>query len=173
MKQRMKELELADPKFREVRDALGGAALEDVESGYKLAPGMRDEVQQATRAAQYARGNVFGAAPAAEEAFEVGNAAFRLRQQRLANAASYLRRHNSGCTVWTDSRSTARSCRLQSDGDPRRHRPESKCRSSVSWVGQQRLQQSISRLYAAELYGRRYAGSCCRYGNGNDDRGSV
>ena len=90
VKQRMKELELADPKFREVRDALGGAALEDVESGYKLAPGMRDEVQQATRAAQFARGNVFGAAPAAEEAFEVGNAAFRLRQQRLANAASYL-----------------------------------------------------------------------------------
>ena len=90
VKQRMKELELADPKFREVRDALGGAALEDVENGYKLAPGMRDEVQQATRAAQFARGNVFGAAPAAEEAFEVGNAAFRLRQQRLANAASYL-----------------------------------------------------------------------------------
>ena len=90
VKQRMKELELADPKFREVREALGMAALEDVESGYKLAPGMREEVQQATRAAQYARGNVFGAAPAAEEAFEVGNAAFRLRQQRLANAASYL-----------------------------------------------------------------------------------
>ena len=90
VKQRLKELELADPQFRKVRDALGEAALEDVESGYKLAPGMREEVQQATRAAQYARGNVFGAAPAAEEAFEVGNAAFRLRQQRLANAASYL-----------------------------------------------------------------------------------
>lgn len=81
---------LADPQFRKVREALGMAALEDVESGYELAPGMREEVQQATRAAQYARGNVFGAAPAAEEAFEVGNAAFRLRQQRLANAASYL-----------------------------------------------------------------------------------
>ena len=90
VKQRLKELELADPQFRKVRDALGEAALEDVESGYKLAPGMREEVQQATSAAQYARGNVFGAAPAAEEAFEVGNAAFRLRQQRLANAASYL-----------------------------------------------------------------------------------
>jgi len=88
--QRLKELELSDPQFRKVRDALGKAALEDVELGYKLAPGMRDEVQQATRAAQFARGNVFGAAPAAEEAFEVGNAAFRLRQQRLANAASYL-----------------------------------------------------------------------------------
>ena len=90
VKQRLKELELADPQFRKVRDALGEAALEDVESGYALAPGMREEVQQATRAAQFARGNVFGAAPAAEEAFEVGNAAFRLRQQRLANAASYL-----------------------------------------------------------------------------------
>jgi hypothetical protein len=90
VKQRLKELELADPQFRKVREALGMAALEDVESGYGLAPGMREEVQQATRAAQYARGNVFGAAPAAEEAFEVGNAAFRLRQQRLANAASYL-----------------------------------------------------------------------------------
>ena len=88
--QRLKELELSDPQFRKVRDALGKAALEDVELGYKLAPGMRDEVQQATRAAQFARGNVYGAAPAAEEAFEVGNAAFRLRQQRLANAASYL-----------------------------------------------------------------------------------
>ena len=90
VKQRLKELEISDPQFRKVRDALGKAALEDVESGYKLAPGMRDEVQQATRAAQFARGNVYGAAPAAEEAFEVGNAAFRLRQQRLANAASYL-----------------------------------------------------------------------------------
>jgi len=88
--QRLKELELSDPQFRKVRDSLGKAALEDVELGYKLAPGMRDEVQQATRAAQFARGNVYGAAPAAEEAFEVGNAAFRLRQQRLANAASYL-----------------------------------------------------------------------------------
>tara|TARA_R100000808_G_C2103827_1_gene120085 strand:+ start:50 stop:919 length:870 start_codon:yes stop_codon:yes gene_type:complete len=90
VKQALEELELADPQFRKVRDALGEAALEDVESGYALAPGMREEVQQATRAAQFARGNVFGAAPAAEEAFEVGNAAFRLRQQRLANAASYL-----------------------------------------------------------------------------------
>ena len=77
VKQRLKELELADPQFRKVREALGMAALEDVEAGYELAPGMREEVQQATRAAQYARGNVFGAAPAAEEAFEVGNAAFR------------------------------------------------------------------------------------------------
>jgi hypothetical protein len=90
VRQRLKELELADPQFRKVREALGMAALEDVDAGYELAPGMREEVQQATRAAQYARGNVFGAAPAAEEAFEVGNAAFRLRQQRLANAASYL-----------------------------------------------------------------------------------
>ena len=88
--QRLKELELSDPQFRKVRDSLGKAALEDVELGYKLAPGMRDEVQQASRAAQMARGNYSGAAPAAEEAFEVGNAAFRLRQQRLANAASYL-----------------------------------------------------------------------------------
>jgi len=90
VKQSLEELELSDPQFRKVRDALGKAALEDVEAGYKLAPGMRDEVQQATRAAQMARGNYSGAAPAAEEAFEVGNAAFRLRQQRLANAASYL-----------------------------------------------------------------------------------
>ena len=90
VKQRLKELELSDPQFRKVRESLGKAALEDVESGYALAPGMREEVQQAARAGQMARGNVFGAAPAAEEAFEVGNAAFRLRQQRLANAASYL-----------------------------------------------------------------------------------
>jgi hypothetical protein len=88
--QRLKELELSDPEGFKLRKDMGVKVAAELEQGYKLAPGMREEVEQATRAAQAARGNVLGAAPAAAEAMEVGNAGFRLWQQRLANASSFL-----------------------------------------------------------------------------------
>ncbi len=88
--QRLKELELSDPEGFKLRKEMGVKVAAELEQGYKLAPGMREEVEQATRAAQAARGNVLGAAPAAAEAMEVGNAGFRLWQQRLANASSFL-----------------------------------------------------------------------------------
>ena len=88
--QRKKELELTDPTGTAVREELGKSALADLERGYALAPGMRREVTEAEQAAQTARGNVLGSGAAAAEALSVGDAAWRMRQQRLANAASFL-----------------------------------------------------------------------------------
>ena len=88
--QRKKELELSDPTGTAVREELGKSALADLERGYALAPGMRREVTEAEQAAQTARGNVLGSGAAAAEALSVGDAAWRMRQQRLANAASFL-----------------------------------------------------------------------------------
>ena len=88
--QRLKELEASDPTGFALRKSMGSAVADELAQGYQLAPGMRSEVEQATRAAQAARGNVLGAAPAAAEAMETGNAGYRLFQQRLANASSFL-----------------------------------------------------------------------------------
>ena len=88
--QRLKELELSDPTGFKLRKDMGQQVSDELAQGYKLAPGMREEVEQATRGAQAARGNVLGAAPAAAESLEIGNAGYRLWQQRLANAASFL-----------------------------------------------------------------------------------
>jgi hypothetical protein len=88
--QRKKELELSDPTGTAVREELGKSALADLERGYELDPGMRREVTEAEQAAQTARGNVLGSGAAAAEALSVGDAAWRMRQQRLANAASFL-----------------------------------------------------------------------------------
>jgi hypothetical protein len=88
--QRMEELKAADPTGYEVRQMLGEAAKEDLALGTQLSPEMRNQVEQQERAAQAARGNIYGSAPAAAEAMAVGDAGFRMRQQRLANAASFL-----------------------------------------------------------------------------------
>jgi hypothetical protein len=90
IQQRMKELELSDPQGTEIRKLLGAEAKKDLEAGYGLGDDLRREVTQAVRGAQAARGNIMGDANAAAEAFAVGDAAIRLRQQRLANAASFL-----------------------------------------------------------------------------------
>lgn len=58
--------------------------------GYDLGDDLTDQIQQGVRGAQAARGNLFGSAPVSEEAFAIGDAAVRLRQQRLGNAASFL-----------------------------------------------------------------------------------
>ena len=90
IKQRIKELELSDPQGTEIRRMLGEEAKKDLQAGYGLGDELRQEVTQAVRGAQAARGNIMGDANAAAEAFAVGDAAIRLRQQRLANAASFL-----------------------------------------------------------------------------------
>ena len=90
IQQRMEELKAADPTGYEVRQMLGEAAKEDLALGTQLSPEMRNQVEQQERAAQAARGNIYGSAPAAAEAMAVGDAGFRMRQQRLANAASFL-----------------------------------------------------------------------------------
>jgi len=90
VKQRIEELKAADPTGYEVRQMLGEAAKEDLARGTELSPELARQVTQQERAAQAARGNIFGSAPAAAEAMSLGDAGFRMRQQRLANAASFL-----------------------------------------------------------------------------------
>ena len=89
VEQRSKELEAADPLGTKMRKALG----EDIYKegfGTGLSKSQEDQVTQAERGAQAARGNIFGGAPAAAEAMSVGDAGFRMRQQRLANASAFL-----------------------------------------------------------------------------------
>lgn len=88
--QRMKELELSDPMGTKVRKMLGKEAVKDLEAGYGLGDELRNQVEQNVRGAQAARGNILGDAAGQAEAFALGDAAIRLRQQRLANAASFL-----------------------------------------------------------------------------------
>jgi len=90
VQQRIEELKAADPTGYEVRQMLGEAAKEDLARGTELSPELARQVTQQERAAQAARGNIFGSAPAAAEAMSLGDAGFRMRQQRLANAASFL-----------------------------------------------------------------------------------
>ena len=90
VKQRLEELKAADPTGYEVREMLGESAKADLARGTELSPDMARQVTQQERAAQSARGNIYGSAPAAAEAMSVGDAGFRMRQQRLANAASFL-----------------------------------------------------------------------------------
>jgi hypothetical protein len=90
VKQRMEELKAADPTGYEVRQMLGESAKEDLALGAELSPEMARQVTQQERAAQSARGGILGSAPAAAEAMSLGDAGFRMRQQRLANAASFL-----------------------------------------------------------------------------------
>ena len=90
VRQRKKELDASDPTGAAVREELGRSALDDLKRGYELDPGMRREVTEAEQAGQLARGNILGSGAAAAEALSVGDAAYRMRQQRLANAASFL-----------------------------------------------------------------------------------
>lgn len=90
VKQRIEELKAADPTGYEVREMLGESAKADLARGAELSPDMARQVTQQERAAQSARGNIYGSAPAAAEAMTLGDAGFRMRQQRLANAASFL-----------------------------------------------------------------------------------
>ena len=88
--QRTEELKAADPTGYEVREMLGEKAKRGLELGSQLSPEMAAQVEEREQAAQAARGNIYGTAPAAAEAMSMGDAGFRLEQQRLANAASFL-----------------------------------------------------------------------------------
>jgi hypothetical protein len=90
IRQRLEELKLADPTGFALREQMGASVASELEQGSRLSPSMLAEVQQSTRAAQAARGNVMGDANVAVEGMESGNAGYRLFQQRLANASAFL-----------------------------------------------------------------------------------
>jgi len=87
--QQLEFLKQSDPIGFQMREDMGRKILSEG-FGTNLSPSQTQEVQQAARAGQSARGNIFGAAPAAAEAMQVGDAGYRLQQQRLANASSFI-----------------------------------------------------------------------------------
>ena len=89
VEQRTKELEAADPLGTKMRKALGESIYSEG-FGTNLTKSQEEQTIRAELAAQARRGNIFGAAPAAAEAMAVGDAGFRMRQQRLANASAFL-----------------------------------------------------------------------------------
>lgn len=88
--QRLKELEMADPEGTKIRREMGRQIGDDLALGTTLDAATKDQVVEAERIGQSARGNIMGSSSAAAEGMAVGDAGFRLKQQRLANAASFL-----------------------------------------------------------------------------------
>ncbi len=88
--QALANLAQADPVGTALRQKIGTKVSSDLALGTQLSPEMLDQVQQATRAAQAARGNILGAAPAAAEAMQAGYAGQQMFQQRLANALQFF-----------------------------------------------------------------------------------
>jgi hypothetical protein len=88
--QALANLDQADPTGTALRSQIGAKVSSDLALGTQLSPDMLDQVQQSTRAAQAARGNILGAAPAAAEAMQTGYAGQQLFQQRLANALQFF-----------------------------------------------------------------------------------
>lgn len=88
--QRLKELEMADPEGTRIRKELGAQVEGDLAMGSQLDAATRDQVTEAERIGQSARGNIMGSSSAAAEGMQVGEAGLRLKQQRQANAAAFL-----------------------------------------------------------------------------------
>jgi hypothetical protein len=79
-----------DPTSLAMRQALGGQVGGDLALGATLDPTTQMQIAQSSRAAQGARGNVYGVGPAVEEALTQGQAGLALRAQRQQAAQSYL-----------------------------------------------------------------------------------
>ena len=88
--QRLKELEQADPEGTRIRKELGAQVESELSLGSMLDAATRDQVTEAERVGQSARGNILGTSAGAAEAMTVGEAGLRLKQQRQANAAAFL-----------------------------------------------------------------------------------
>ena len=88
IEQGLAALEKADPTAAAIREEMGESVLGALRGG--LPKDVEQEVVQAERRAQAARGAIFGEAPVAREAMAAGMAGLALRQQNLANAMQYL-----------------------------------------------------------------------------------
>ena len=79
-----------DDRTEELRGIIEDEALNQLRLGSTLDESVRREVQQAARGAQTARGNIFGVAPAVEEAMQTGLMGEQRKAQRYGAAASFL-----------------------------------------------------------------------------------
>ena len=79
-----------DPQTEALRGQLEDETLNQLRLGTLLDADTQRSLQQATRGAQTARGNIFGVGPAAQEAMETGYAGEARAAQRRAAAQSFL-----------------------------------------------------------------------------------
>ena len=79
-----------DPTGMAGRQALGQQLVSDVQLGSQLDPETQRQLEQQTRLAQSARGNVYGTPHLVEEAMTTGQAGLQLRAQRQQALQSYL-----------------------------------------------------------------------------------
>lgn len=86
----------ADPQFLKVRNALGAQVEQGLMDGYSLGDDLSDQVEQDARAAQSARGNWYGPAPTADEAFQKAGARLNLYNQRQQAATNFLQSRGAG-----------------------------------------------------------------------------
>ena len=79
-----------NPQTEQLRGALEDEALNQLRLGSTLDQEVRRNVEQGVRAAQTARGNIFGVAPAVEEAMQTGLAGEQRKLARYGAAAQFL-----------------------------------------------------------------------------------
>ena len=79
-----------DDRTEAMRGLIEDEAMNQLRLGSTLDESVRREVQQAARGAQTARGNIFGVAPAVEEAMQTGLMGEQRKAQRYGAAASFL-----------------------------------------------------------------------------------
>jgi len=83
-------LNQVNPGYSDLYSKLGQRVSQDLDLGYSMSPAMQAQVQQDIRGAQDARGNWFGPAPTADEAYGSAQARQQLYQNRLQNAEGFL-----------------------------------------------------------------------------------
>ena len=79
-----------DARTEAMRGLIEDEAMNQLRLGSTLDESVRQQVQQAARGAQAARGNIFGVAPAAEEAMQTGLLGEQRKAQRYGAAAAFL-----------------------------------------------------------------------------------
>jgi len=82
--------ETTDPRTEQLRGALEDEAINQLRLGSTLDQEVRRNLEQNIRAAQTARGNIFGIAPAVEEAMQTGLAGEQRKLARYGAAAQFL-----------------------------------------------------------------------------------
>lgn len=80
----------ASPQTEQLRSQLEQEAINQLQLGSQLGAEEQRQYQQAARAAQTARGNIFGVAPAVEEAVTTGAAGEQRKLARYGAAAQFL-----------------------------------------------------------------------------------
>lgn len=79
-----------DDRTEAMRGMIEDEAINQLKLGATLDESVKREVQQATRGAQAARGNIFGVGPAVEEAMQTGLMAEQRKANRYGAAAAFL-----------------------------------------------------------------------------------